>query len=392
MIIDVTRLVDRTLQGRLPTGVDRVGLEYIRHYGASADALVRFGGRWIFIYGADAQKLFAMLLNPPANFARKARWLVGKAYCLSWQPPSANRVLLNTGHSGLDDPSYAAFVKKFRLRGLYFLHDLIPITHPEYCRPGEAEKHHRRLITMLHSGIALVANSQDTAKHVKQFCLREKQPMPPCCVAPLAAANYGVPSPTRPMKARYFVMLGTIEPRKNHLLILKLWRELVRDLGKNTPHLIIIGQRGWECEQVVDMLERCTSIHPVVTELSHCSDAELATWLAHAQALLFPAFVEGYGLPIIEALNLGCPVIASNLSVYQEMAGNVPEYLHPLDGNGWRQGVIDYNFENSARRQAQCGRMVNFKPPTWAQHFAEVDAYLATTRHIAPQKHVVGDF
>lgn len=390
MIIDVTRLVDRTLQGRLPTGVDRVGLEYIRHYGMSADALVRFGGRWVFIYGTDAQKLFAMLLNPPAEFTNTVRWLVGKAYCLSWQRPSTGRVLLNTGHSGLDAPSYAAYVKKYHLRGLYFLHDLIPITHPEYCRSGDAEKHYRRLMTMLHSGIALVANSQDTAKHAKQFCLREKQPMLPCCVAPLAAANYGVASPVRPMKARYFVMLGTIEPRKNHLLILKIWRELARDLGKNTPHLIVIGQRGWECEQVVDMLERCTSIHPVVTELSHCSDAELATWLAHAQALLFPAFVEGYGLPIVEALNLGCPVIASNLTVYQEMAGNVPEYLHPLDGNGWRQCVIDYNFENSARRQAQFRRMKYFNPPSWAQHFTKVDAYLASERVAMPKNMAIG--
>lgn len=391
MIIDVTRLVDRTLQGRLPTGVDRVGLEYIRHYGSHADALVRFGGRWIFIAGADAQNLFLALLDPPANFAAKARWIVAKAYCLNWRVATSGRILLNTGHSGLDAPSYAAWVNKFGLRGLYFVHDLIPMTHHEYCRPGEADKHHRRLMTMLQSGMALVANSNDTAKHVQQFCLREKLPMPPCIVALLAAANHRVPSALRPMGTRYFVMLGTIEPRKNHLLILNLWRELVRDLGSNTPHLVIIGQRGWECEQVVDMLERCVSIHPFVSELSHCSDAELVTWLAHAQALLFPAFVEGYGLPIIEALNLGCPVIASNLAVYQEVAGNVPEYLHPLDGNGWRQSVIDYSFENSARRQAQCARMVGFKSPTWAQHFGEVDAYLAPERLAVSQKPAVGD-
>lgn len=392
MIIDVTRLVDRTLQGRLPTGVDRVGLEYIRHYGASADALVRFGGRWIFITKVDAKNLFAALLDPPANFAAKVRWIVGKAYCLNWRVPTVGRILLNTGHSGLDAPSYAAFMRKFGLRGLYFLHDLIPITHPEYCRPGEAEKHRRRLTTMAQSGIALVANSRDTAKQARQFLDREKLPAPPCFAAPLAKANHAIPGQKRPISPRYFVMLGTIEPRKNHLLILNLWRELVRDLGSNTPHLIIIGQRGWECEQVVDMLERCAAIQPFVTELSNCSDAELATWLAHAQALLFPAFVEGYGLPLIEALSFGCPVIASGLSVYREIAADVPEYLHPLDGTAWRQCVIEYNCENSARRQAQCDRMAQFQPTTWGQHFAQVDAYLAQRRPVPPHPQSIEDY
>lgn len=380
MIIDVTRLVDRMLQGRLPTGVDRVGLEYIRHYGSNADALVRFGGRWIFISKADAQNLFLALLDSPANFAAKARWIVGKAYGLNWQAPTAGRILLNTGHSGLDAPSYSAIMNKFGLRGLYFLHDLIPITHPEYCRPGDAEKHRRRLMTMAYTGMALVANSRDTAKQAMQFFDREELPTPPCFAASLAKANHATPEHKRPTTHRYFVMLGTIEPRKNHLLILNLWRELVGDMGSNAPHLIIIGQRGWECEQVVDMLERCATIQPFVTELSNCSDEELATWLAHAQALLFPAFVEGYGLPLIEALNFGCPVIASELSVYREIAFDVPDYLHPLDGVAWRQSIIDYAFENSPRRQAQCARMLSFNLPTWEQHFAEVDAYLEQIR------------
>ncbi|MBN2855102.1 MAG: glycosyltransferase family 4 protein [Halothiobacillaceae bacterium] len=271
-------------------------------------------------------------------------------------------------------------MNKFGLRGLYFLHDLIPITHPEYCRPGDAEKHRRRLMTMAYTGMALVANSRDTAKQAMQFFDREELPTPPCFAASLAKANHATPEHKRPTTHRYFVMLGTIEPRKNHLLILNLWRELVGDMGSNAPHLIIIGQRGWECEQVVDMLERCATIQPFVTELSNCSDEELATWLAHAQALLFPAFVEGYGLPLIEALNFGCPVIASELSVYREIAFDVPDYLHPLDGVAWRQSIIDYAFENSPRRQAQCARMLSFNLPTWEQHFAEVDAYLEQIR------------
>jgi len=381
MIIDITRLVDRTLQGRLPTGVDRVGLEYIRRYGGRANALVRFAWRWVFIDGKDAQTLFAALLKPDAHFSAVARVLIGKAYCLSWRKPTAGAILLNTGHSGLDTPDYIRQVKKLRLRAVYFLHDLIPITFPEYCRAGESARHSRRLNSMLESGVGIIVNSQDTANHCAQFARRANRPTPPMAVALLGAAQLTLPKSKSPLTARYFVMLGTIEPRKNHLLILQLWRDLVRDLGERTPKLAVIGQRGWECEQVVDMLERCPSIHSSVIELPHCGDAELATWLHHAQALLFPAFVEGYGLPLIEAITQGCPVIASNLPVFKELAFDIPEYINPLDGAGWRKAVIEYSFEESPRRKAQKARMVHFESPSWAQHFEVVDHFMTKISH-----------
>ena len=67
-LIDVTRLVDRTMQGRLPTGVDRVSLEYIRYFGQRATALVRFAGQWIELSLADSERVFDGLLSPHGNF------------------------------------------------------------------------------------------------------------------------------------------------------------------------------------------------------------------------------------------------------------------------------------------------------------------------------------
>ena len=68
----------------------------------------------------------------------------------------------------------------------------------------------------------------------------------------LALKNYGV-SPYCPP---YFVVLGTIEPRKNHNLLFRVWRKLVEDMGDRAPRLVLIGRRGWECENAVDILER----------------------------------------------------------------------------------------------------------------------------------------
>lgn len=376
LIIDVTRALDRALQGRLPTGVDRVGQEYIRRYGAQALALVRFAGRWVVLGHGASQEVFGALLDPAALNAGRMRRLVAGAYLFNWRVPARGCLLLNMGHSGLDDARYGAHVRRCGWRGLYFLHDLIPLTHPEYCRPGEADKHRQRLLTMLGSGSGVLVNSQATAQELERFARQEGLPVPALAVAPLAPGRMALAASARPLDGPYFVMLGTIEPRKNHLLLLQLWRDWALHLGAATPRLVVIGQRGWECEQVLDMLERCPALQGVVLELARCSDAELATWLAHAQALLFPSFAEGFGMPLVEALCMGVPVLASDLAAFREVAGDVPEYLSPLDGLGWMQAVEHYAQPDAERRRAQLERMQSWQAPTWEAHFEEADALL----------------
>jgi len=193
--------------------------------------------------------------------------------------------------------------------------------------------------------------------------------MPPALAAPLAPATFSQEVRQRPLSEPYFVMLSTIEPRKNHWLMLHVWRRLVEGLGEKAPRLVVIGQRGWECENVLDLLERCHVLRGFVIEKRNCSDAELETYLRHAQALLFPSFAEGYGLPLVEALSLGVPVIASDLPVFREIANDIPEYLDPLDGTGWLNCVESYSRPDSQLRADQILRMANFAAPTWSTHF-----------------------
>lgn len=376
MVIDVTRLADRMLRGRLPTGVDRVSLEYIRHFRSGARALVRVAGRWVVLNPSDSQRAFNALLARDRGSSREVRWCVGRNYALGWRNTSGPSVLLNTGHSGLDHPGYARQVRRHGWKPFFFLHDLIPITHPEYCRSGEADKHYRRLETMVKTGQGLIVNSSTTRDALESFADRYAWTVPPCVIAPLAPTRLPTPVGSRPLAEPYFVVLGTIEPRKNHLQLLQLWRQIVEELAQAAPRLVIIGQRGWECEQVVDMLERCAVLQQFVLEQPCCTDAELATWLHHAQALLFPSFAEGYGIPLVEALAQGVPVIASNLPVFHETAEDIPDYLDPLDGAGWKHRILDYAKPDSAARSAQVWRMKQVRLPTWEEHFALVEDFL----------------
>ena len=187
------------------------------------------------------------------------------------------------------------------------------------------------------------------------------------------AAGDGVPPIGRP----YFVYVGTIEARKNHLLLLNLWRRLSRDLGERAPVLVLVGQRGWEVENVIDMLDRCPALRDTVIEHNALPDAAMVPLLRGARALLLPSFAEGFGFPVIEALQLGVPVLCSDIPALRETGGAVPEFLDPLDGPGWHRAILDYAAPESPRRAAQLARLAAWRPPRWDAYFATVDRFIA---------------
>jgi len=375
ILIDVTRLVGRVLaKGRLPTGVDRVGLAYVAHYGHRARAVVRLGSRLLVLSPPASRDLFGQVSNPGPRFRRQVGLQIARAW---WGRPHRpdHAVLFNTGHSGLEVPSYHAALQRLGASPVFLVHDLIPISHPEYCRPGELDRHQRRMDAALRISRGVIANSRETLKALQAYADKVGLPVPPAIAAHLAPPI--LPSPgSNPLGRPYFVMLGTIEPRKNHWMVLQVWRQLIEKHGMDAPQLVIVGQRGWECENVVDLLERAEHVREHVIELPRCSDAQLATYLHHAQALLFPSFAEGYGLPLVEALSAGTPVIASELPVFKEIAGDIPDYLDPLDGLGWLSLIEAYSATDSAVRDAQKTRMRQFVPPSWQHHFEQVDAFL----------------
>ena len=283
---------------------------------------------------------------------------------------------MNVGHTGLNDPGFAAWVRDTDVRPLYFVHDLIPITHPEYCRSGERAKHVERMRTVLKTGTGVIGNSQATLDELRVFGNLEGQPRLPEVAAWLGSEPWIARGTVAPSVRPTFIVLGTIEARKNHILLLQIWKRLVSRLGSRAPRLLIIGQRGWESEEVFALLDRGDDFGDAVIEMADCTDAELAQNLAGARALLFPSLVEGYGLPLVEALRAGTPVIASNLPVFREIGGDVPDYLDPLDSNAWERAILNYAELDSPARTAQLKRVTGYHAPTWDEHFSRVEAWM----------------
>ena len=380
LLLDITRLIWHRWVGRLPTGIDRVCLAYLEQYRAEAQAVVQWRGFRRILTEAASDRLFALLVSPGRNVRRDLALFLGREQV---RPDprlrGGDRLYLNVGHTALQKPGYVEWTRTAGVRPIYMIHDLIPITHPEYCRAGEAERHALRVGNMLASAAGIIANSQATLDSLAAFAKDVSMPTPATIAAPLGTnlKHGGDDAATTPERAT-FVMLGTIEARKNHLLLLQIWARLVREHGDRAPRLLVIGQRGWECEQVFGLLDRSELLRGAVVEIGGCSDAELDGHLRGARALLFPTLVEGYGLPLIEALALGTPVIASDLPVFHEVGQQVPDFIDPLDGPAWHLAVLDYARTDSPMRQIQLARLAHFRTPRWIDHFARVDAWLGS--------------
>jgi len=377
VLLDVTRLFGRALAGVSPTGVDRVSLAYVQHYYFRARAVLAEGRFVAVLTKQDSQKAFAALLNLTPRSKSILKGLIIKARLTAWYRLNIpERVLINTGHTGIGHTLYAIGLRRRGVKPLFMVHDVIPITHPEFCRPNEKAKHHKRIDNMLSHGHGIIVNSHSTLETLVTEAKKINIKMPLSTVAHLAPGFMPISFGDRPIETPYFVVLGTIEPRKNHNLLFRVWRKLVEEMGVLAPKLVLIGRRGWECENAVDILERSEMLRGVLIEKSSCSDTELITILHHAQATLYPTLVEGYGMPIVESLMVGTPVIATNLPVFQEVAGDVPDYLDALDGLGWLAYVKAFMDNQHPLRVAQLKRMQQFTTPTWQTHFEKVDALI----------------
>ena len=406
ILFDATRLFMRASHTS-PTGIDRVTQAYGRWLLSRPDIdtipVCSLGGvinslsptafrRVVEAHTSDPEvtkedwrKLVGALIAPAGNTpalrltaartsieTRPARYLrFGLGLAANWRPRrlGAGAVYLNVSHFGLEQPRLLDRLTARGVRTVVMVHDLIPILHPEYCSPSALPWHLRRVDALLEHAGLVIANSNSTAEELATFADATGRRLPPLCVAPLGLEPSFRVRPEPGLGGRpYFICVGTIEPRKNVTLLLTLWRRLAERMGEATPPLVLAGQRGWENEAIVDHLERSPPVRRFVHEINGLGDAELARLIAGARALLSPSFMEGFNLPIAEALSMGTPVIASDIAVHRELAPGA-RLVDPLDGPAWLE-AIETAAAGGSNRNSSAAPM--YQPMGWPEHFAIV--------------------
>ncbi|AHM03434.1 glycosyl transferase, group 1 [Roseibacterium elongatum DSM 19469] len=396
--MDVTRLLTRVGRGAL-SGIDRVELAYAEQLlteTPKARFLCRTTRGYLLLGPDGAACLLSMVKGdtPLGQADAWSRW-TGRGQRPRHRAEAALRpfaldrsahgalarllarqrvkpiAYLNTGHSNLTRQTLAP-LRSSGVRVAILVHDIIPIRHPEFGPPKQAGSFTIKLTNVASFADLVICNSHDTQRQLSDLW-RGREPCPRTLVAHLGLT----PMPRIAGVARdpaRFVMLGTIEPRKNHALVLQAWRLLADSLpDTHMPELHIIGAPGWQSSRIIATIRA----HPLFGRKIHLHgalpDTEVAAHLAAASALLYPSHAEGFGLPPIEALAQGALPICADLAVLREVLGQHVVYLTPNDAYPWSETI---KKRISGNLTAPVGTVYDF--PDWQDHFSLVASALGS--------------
>ncbi|MGI9376340.1 MAG: glycosyltransferase family 4 protein [Tsuneonella suprasediminis] len=204
-------------------------------------------------------------------------------------------------------------------RNLYTIHDLIPLTHPSLT-PIPERRHARILRAILNHADLLVAVTEAMRSQIIERLGVAPERVVSTWQAAEAPLQADPPLPDGLRSGRYFLFCGRVEPRKN----LALLAEAHAASGTTLP-LVIVGPRVRGEERLEEML----AAMPDVRRLPFIPRADLLGLMRRARALLFPTLAEGFGLPIVEAMTLGCPVLTSSHGATAEVAGGAALLTEP---------------------------------------------------------------
>lgn len=198
--------------------------------------------------------------------------------------------------------------------------------------------------------IAVVPNGVDMQKFHPGYTREQKEAV---------RRKYGIRS------ERYFLFLGNIEPRKNLVRLLKAYELYLKGAGENEPpQLVLAGGKGWICDEIF-----AEAGHGVLKEnvrfTGYVADEDVPVMMAGAEVFCFPSLYEGFGMPVIEAMACGTPVLVAKDTVLEEVAQDAGMKADPFSEESIAEGLLALSQNRELREKlALCG-MERAKQYTW---------------------------
>ena len=229
-----------------------------------------------------------------------------------------------------------------RGRRVLSIYDLAFLVRPQWSSPRIAGPFSRTIRRFAHEADLLLAASESTKRDIVNLLevpeekVRVTYGAPNASLRPVprdeaqqrVADRFGIRDP-------FVLFAGTIEPRKNVLGLIRAFRALAKSL----PHrLVLAGSIGWNAESTLAALQD-PALRDTVTRAGFVSFDELSALYSAADVFVFPSFYEGFGLPVLEAMACGCPVVTSNASSLPEVGGDAAIYCDPADVTGLSDAI-----------------------------------------------------
>jgi alpha-1,3-rhamnosyl/mannosyltransferase len=268
------------------------------------------------------------------------------------------------------------------------LHDLSVVLHPEWHPPERVEHYERNF----HRGLARCQHFLAVSEFTRQESIRTLGIAPAQITRTYNGIRPGLrPLPTEQVAARlraldlpprYLLHVGTIEPRKNLLMLMRVYCSLPAELRECWP-LLLVGNWGWNTAEMA-VYYHDEARHRGVRQIGYLAEEHLAALYNGARALVFPSLYEGFGLPPVEMLACGGAVLASTAGAVKETVGHQACLIDPLDSNGWRDSLTRILTDDDWWRSWREGAEEAASAYTWDSCAAEtLKVYRAMTMRLA---------
>jgi len=271
-------------------------------------------------------------------------------------------------------PGYMKHIAAAKRRhGIAFstlVYDMIPIEHGEFVEKRHALRFREWLAqTMPHADVALTISNY-SRRALLAYAADAGWPPPRVEVLQLGAGLSDMPAAASPRTIdfpdRHVLLVSTIEIRKNHRLLVRVWRRLIERHGADAvPVLIFAGQIGWLVDDLLAELAASNYLGGKIRHLPDLSDAELRQAYRSCLFTVFPSLSEGWGLPIAESLAHGKLCVASNRTSILEVGGDFVDYFDPCDEDDALAKIERALFEPGYLAGREARLRAEYRPRSW---------------------------
>ena len=246
------------------------------------------------------------------------------------------------------------FIVPPRIKGkaIAVVYDMTYLRYPETMNESNLRRIHRDIAYSVARSDRIVTISQFSKREIHELLQVPSEKIEVVYSAPSVTAetaDFQMVQQRLGIRRPYLLYVGTIEPRKNLIRLIQAFNRLKKEVG--IPHqLVLAGGGGWKTEEI----HRAAETTPFADEIrftGYLSSGEKNTLYQNADAMVFPSLYEGFGMPPLEAMLFGCPVICADAASLPEIAGTAAELVDPLDVQGIAQGIWRV-LSDSGRRAA----------------------------------------